>query len=176
MNHRLSVICTLILFGVCVLLAVTPVRRTANNNRAKTVSKDSRVHLLHADKLYFDQRLHQTAQFLVGNVQFSHEGTLMYCDSALYYEATNSFDAYGNVRMVQGDTLKLTSDVLYYNGIDRLARARYNVVLTHLKTILYTDSLDYDRIYDLGYFFEGGRLLDQGNELTSDWGEYQPSG
>ena len=175
MNHRLSAICTLILFGVCLIFAVTPVRRTANNNRTKTANKDSRVHLLHADKLYFDQRLHQTAQFLVGNVQFSHEGTLMYCDSALFYEASNSFDAYGNVRMIQGDTLKLTSDVLYYNGIDRLARARYNVVLTHLKTILYTDSLDYDRIYDLGYFFEGGRLLDQGNELTSDWGEYQPS-
>ena len=99
----------------------------------------------------------------------------MYCDSALFYEATNSFDAFGNVRMVQGDTLTLTSEVLYYNGIDRLARARYNVVLKHLKTVLYTDSLDYDRIYDLGYFFEGGRLLDQGNELTSDWGQYQPS-
>lgn len=175
MNHRLPAICTLILFGVCLLFAITPVRKTANNNSVKTAGKDSRVHLLHADKLYFDERLHQTAQFLVGNVRFSHEGTLMYCDSALFYEASNSFDAYGNVRMLQGDTLTLTSDVLYYNGIDRLARARYNVVLKHLKTILYTDSLDYDRIYDLGYFFEGGRLLDQGNELTSDWGEYQPS-
>ena len=175
MNHRLSAICTLILFGVCLLFAITPVRKTANNNSARTAGKDSRVHLLHADKLYFDERLHQTAQFLVGNVRFSHEGTLMYCDSALFYEASNSFDAYGNVRMLQGDTLTLTSDVLYYNGIDRLARARYNVVLKHLKTILYTDSLDYDRIYYLGYFFEGGRLLDQGNELTSDWGEYQPS-
>ena len=175
MNHRLPAICTLILFGVCLLFAITPVRKTANNNSARTAGKDSRVHLLHADKLYFDERLHQTAQFLVGNVRFSHEGTLMYCDSALFYEASNSFDAYGNVRMLQGDTLTLTSDVLYYNGIDRLARARYNVVLKHLKTILYTDSLDYDRIYDLGYFFEGGRLLDQGNELTSDWGEYQPS-
>jgi lipopolysaccharide assembly outer membrane protein LptD (OstA) len=130
---------------------------------------------MHADKLYYDERLHQTAQFLTGNVKFNHEGTLMYCDSALFYEATNSFDAFGNVRMVQGDTLTLTSEVLYYNGIDRLARARFNVVLKHLKTTLYTDSLDYDRIYDLGYFFEGGRLLDQGNELTSDWGQYQPA-
>ena len=175
MDRRLSVICTLILFGVCLLLAVTPVRKTANNNRRATSSKDSRVHLLHADKLFYDERLHRTAQFLVGDVRFTHEGTLMYCDSALFYEASNSFDAFGHVRMIQGDTLSLTSDVLYYNGLDRLARARYNVVLKHLKTILYTDSLDYDRLYDLGYFFEGGRLLDQGNELTSDWGEYQPS-
>ena len=89
MNHRLSVICSLILFGVCLLFAVTPVRKIANNNRVKTTNKDSRVHLLHADKLYYDDRLHQTAQFLVGNVKFSHEGTLMYCDSALFYEASN---------------------------------------------------------------------------------------
>ena len=163
------------MFGAFLLFAVTPVRYTVNDDNGKTASKDSRVHLLHADKLFFDERRHPTAQFLVGNVQFRHEGTLMYCDSALFYEASNSFDAYGNVRMVQGDTLSLTSEVLFYNGLDKLARARYEVVLTHGKTVLYTDSLDYDRIYDLGYFFEGGRLLDQGNELTSDWGEYHPS-
>lgn len=136
---------------------------------------DSRVHLLHADRLYFNQRLHPTAQFLVGDVRFDHEGTLMFCDSAMYYEATNSFDAFGNVRMRQADTLSLVSDVLYYDGFDQMARARYNVVLKHRGTTLYADSLDYDRLYDLGYFFEGGRLVDKDNELTSDWGEYSPT-
>lgn len=136
---------------------------------------DSRVYLLHADRLYFNQRLHPTAQFLVGEVQFDHEGTLMYCDSALFYEATNSFDAFGNVRMLQGDTLSLTSNILYYDGLDQMARARENVVLKHRNSTLYSDSLDYDRLYDLGYFFEGGRLVDKENELTSDWGEYSPT-
>lgn len=136
---------------------------------------DSRVHLLHADKLYFNQRVHPTAQFLVGNVRFDHEGTLMYCDSALFYEATNSFDAFGHVRMRQGDTLSLVGDVLYYDGLDQMARVRHNVVLKHRETTLYADSLDYDRLYDLGYYFEGGRLVDKDNELTSDWGEYSPT-
>lgn len=135
---------------------------------------ETRVHLIHANRLYFDNRVHRTAQFLVGDVQFFHDGIYMYCDSALYYEVSNSFDAYGNVRMVQGDTLSLTGDVLYYNGLDQLARVRHNVVLKHCETTLYTDSLDYDRLYDLGYFFEGGRLVDQENELSSDWGEYSP--
>lgn len=136
---------------------------------------DSRVHLLHADRLYFNQRVHPTAQFLVGNVQFEHEGTLMYCDSALFYEASNSFDAFGNVRMRQGDTLSLDGDILYYDGLDQIARVRHRVVLKHRGTSLYADSLDYDRLYDLGYFFEGGRLVDKDNELTSDWGEYSPT-
>ena len=42
-------------------------------------------------------------------------------------------------------------------------------------TTLLTDSLNYDRIYDLGYYFEGGTLMDEENVLTSDWGEYSPS-
>lgn len=152
-------------------MAVTPDRKPAE----KRTPSDSKVHLLHADRLFFDERVHRTAQILVGNVQFSHDGVLMYCDSALFYESTNSFDAFIDVRMNQGDTLRLNSQVLYYNGIDRLARARYDVVLKHGTMTIYTDSLDYDRLYDLGYFFEGGRVLDHDNELTSDWGEYSPA-
>jgi len=152
-------------------MAVAPARKTTAKKRPPS---DNKVHLLHADRLYFDERRHRTAQFLVGNVQFSHEGVLLDCDSALYYEATNSFDAFGHVHMNQGDTLLLDSEILYYNGLDRLARARYNVVLRHGTMTIYTDSLDYDRLYELGYFFEGGRVLDHDNELTSDWGEYSP--
>ena len=153
-------------------MAVTPVRQTVGKKRPPS---DNKVHLLHADRLYFDERMHRTAQFLVGNVQFSHEGVLLDCDSALYYESTNSFDAFGRVHMNQGDTLLLDSEVLYYNGLDRLARARYDVVLKHGTMTIFTDSLDYDRLYDLGYYFEGGRVIDHDNELTSDWGEYSPA-
>lgn len=172
MNRRFFGICSFVLFGLCIVLATPPAKQKKSTTRQPS---DSRVHLIHADKLYFDDHINRTAQFLVGNVQFEHDGVLMYCDSALFYEATNSFDAFGNVRMNEGDTLTLTGDELYYNGLDQLARVRYNVVLKHVKTLLYTDSLDYDRLYGLGYFFEGGKLLDQDNQLTSDWGEYKPS-
>lgn len=148
--------------------------KTNKSTEPRPQSK-SRVYLLHSDVLYFDESISKTAQFLVGNVRFRHDGVLMFCDSALFYEATNSFDAYGNVRMVQGDTLTLTSDILYYDGMEQLAKSRHNVVLTHRETVLYTDSLDYDRLYDLGYYFDGGRLVDGENQLTSDWGEYSPT-
>lgn len=151
-----------------------PVKRASTDSRSKE-NFSSQVYLLHADKLYFDDHIRPDAQFLVGNVQFRHDDVLMYCDSALFFKATNSFDAYGHVRMVQGDTLSLTGEILYYNGLDQIARVRRNVVLRHRESTLYTDSLDYDKLYGMGYFFEGGRLLDQENELTSDWGEYTPA-
>ena len=171
MPHRTSLAFISLLLGLCVF-ATRPAPQRASS---APETQEDKVLLLHADKLYYDERRHATAQFLVGEVAFRHGDVLMYCDSALFYEASNSFDAFGNVRMLQGDTLSLTGDVLYYNGLDQLARVRHNVVLTHRESVLYTDSLDYDRLYELGYFFEGGRLVDQDNELTSDWGEYSPS-
>lgn len=171
MANRLISFCLCLCLGISVAWSQSP-RRGTNADSQDTIQ--SRVHLLHVDSMYFDDRVSKTAQFLVGNVQFEHDSIFMYCDSALYYEKSNSFDAFGNVKMVQGDTLTLDGEILYYDGMDRLARVRKNVVLRHRETTLYTDSLDYDRLYNLGYFFEGGRLVDQGNELTSDWGEYSP--
>ncbi len=165
-GHRLLFFCILCLFGFYVA--------SGQEEETEREQSESKVILLHTDRLSYDQFRHPGAQILTGNVQFQHEGVLMYCDSACFYEATNSFDAFGHVRMVQGDTLDLVGDVLLYDGLDQLARVRHNVVLTHRESKLYTDSLDYDRLYELGYFFEGGKLVDKDNVLTSDWGQYSP--
>ena len=132
------------------------------------------VHLVYrsAGVLHYDQYRNGDAQVLNGHVHFRHVGANLYCDSAHFFEQSNSFEAFGHVKMVQGDTLRLTSDYAYYDGNDQLAQARRNVVLKHRKTTLYTDSLDYDRMYSFGNFFEGGKLVDGKSTLTSDWGEY----
>ena len=43
---------------------------------------------------------------LIGNVRLKHEDALMFCDSAYVYSKTNKMDAYGHVRIVQGDSFK----------------------------------------------------------------------
>lgn len=164
-----------LVFGIFALGVSSLVYGIATDNHKK--KEQSPVNLLHADRLYFDVHINPLAQFLVGDVQFEHDGAYMYCDSALFYKESNSFDAFGNVRMVQGDTLSLTGEMLFYDGDPQVlrARVRHNVVLTHRKSVLYTDSLDYDRLEGKGYFFDGGRLVDDENQLTSEWGEYMPS-
>ena len=162
---------SLIVASVAVFIVAAPPARRGNQ---KPRQKGSLIHLLHSDELYFNQRINRDAQILVGNVRFRHDDVILTCDSALYYQQSNSFDAFGNVHMNQGDTLTLVSDVLFYDGSDQLARARYNVILTHNKMRLYCDSLDYDRLYELGYFFNGGRMVDGDNTLESEWGQYSP--
>ena len=114
------------------------------------------------------------AEVLTGNVVFYHEGAYMYCDSAYLYQQNNSFEAFSNVSMEQGDTLFVYGDCLLYDGNTRLARLRDNIRMEDQTTTLFTDSLDYDRIANLGYYFEGGMLVDEENELTSYWGQYAP--
>ena len=130
------------------------------------------VYLLHADETRFDQRLNPDAQILVGDVVFRHDSMYMYCDSALFYEASNSLDAYGHVKMNQGDTLFLYGDRLHYNGDEMLAKVRENVVMIDKQMTLTTDSLNYDRTINLGYYFNWGTVEDTLNVLTSEWGEY----
>lgn len=133
-----------------------------------------KVFLEYADELIADEKLTPDFQVLRGNVKFRKEGMWMYCDSAYFYEKTNSIDAFGNVKMEQGDTLFVYADELYYDGMAELARLRYNVRLINRDVTLYTDSLDYDMDENLGFYFEGGKIVDSQNELSSVYGQYEP--
>lgn len=158
------------------LLCLSMLLRAASlpemDDRRARSQQDERVELLHADNWRYDQYEYPDAQRLSGNVRFRHGGMYLYCDSAVFFQVSNSFEAYGHVRMLQGDTLSLTSNRLYYRGDDQMAEARENVVMKHRAQTLYTDSLNYDRLYGLAYFFEGGKLKEGDNVLISDWGEY----
>ena len=144
-----------------------------------SVSAQTMVYLERADNLSFDEARIADAQILRGNVIFRHEEALMYCDSAYFYEKTNSIDAFGHVRFVQGDTLQGFGDKLFYDGNTKLARLRRHVKMIHGRTnenptILTTDSLNYDRAAGLAYYFHGGQVKDSLNTLTSVRGNYRP--
>lgn len=167
-RHRILVVSVLCLFGFCLLAQVKP---KGGQQPAK-----SKVYLLHSDVLKKSPlNPDPDAQILVGNVAFRHDSVYMYCDSACFYEKTNSLEAFDNVKMVQGDTLFLYGDYLFYDGNTQIAQVRYNVRMENKNTTLLTDSLNYDRIYNLGYYFDGGTLMDEENVLTSEWGEYSPA-
>ena len=135
-------------------------------------AKKSYVHLLHTDITRFDEAVDPDAWILVGNVNFRRDSMYMFCDSALYYQKQNSFLAFGNVRMQQGDTLFLYGDYLDFDGVTNIARVRSNVKLIDKNVVLETDSLDYDRNRNLGYFFEYGVLYDETGTLRSYYGDY----
>lgn len=164
-----------VLIALFLLLAGTGAWARQTDDRHPRKKSEEKIYLIHADNLRYDEYRNPGAQLLSGKVNLRHEDLLMFCDSAVVYEATNSFEAFGHVRMLQGDTLSLTGDYLFYDGESQIAQMRHNVVMKHRNSTLITDSLNYDRLYSLGYYFEGGKLIDGDNVLTSDYGEYYTS-
>lgn len=155
------------LSAFCMLFASVP------DGTPREKSKEE-VKLLHSDVLYKNQR-DVRADVLVGHVKLFHDGMYLDCDSARYYKDENSFEAYGHVKMIQGDTLTLTSDTLLYDGPMMQAHAKGSAVLTHRHTRLTTSVIDYDRLEGIGFYPTHGILYDADNVLNSDYGQYSPS-
>ena len=105
----------------CILVCYTSLDAYAQKGKSRRPARrakvqDTRVYLVHADVLHYDQRLNADATILNGKVHFTHQGARLYCDSAYFYEASNSFEAFGHVKLYQGDTVSLFSDYAYYDG------------------------------------------------------------
>lgn len=143
-------------------------------------SQADKVFLEYADKLSFKEdpmwSNEDQYQIVSGNVRLRKGGMFMYCDSAYFYEAINSVEAFGNVRMEQGDTLFVYADYLDYDGIEQMATLYADmgkkVRLRNREVTLLTDVFHYDMAGGVGYYDVGGEMTDKQNKLTSWEGEY----
>lgn len=134
-----------------------------------------RIKIERADVLKHDDKIGKNTQSLNGNVILSHVRTFLHCDSAYMYNDSNCVVAYGNVHIIQNDSIHLYGDRLTYFGDQNLAKVRDNVRANKGNTWLYTEQLDYDRALDKAYFFDGGKIVNGENELVSDNGIYYPN-
>ena len=140
---------------------------------ALTAHGQKRVRLKDADVLRSGRSGDVRFQRLIGNVVFVQNETTIHCDSAHFYRKENSVEAFGNVRIIEGDSITITGSRLVYDGDEKTAKLRKNVVFNKLKTAtLYTNNLDYARGPNLASYFSGGRLVDSINVLTSKKGYY----
>jgi len=110
----------------------------------------------------------------IGNVIFSQGNARIYCDTAVVLKKKNYVQAFGNVRITDGDSVVITSRKLIYNTVTRIAKLRENVVFTKIGIMtLYTNFLDYSRQNRIATFFNHGKLIDSTNQLTSKKGYYE---
>ena len=132
-----------------------------------------KVKLKHADSLTGSIRDGERFDRLIGNVVFIQNTTTIYCDSAHFFKTKNRIEAFGKVHIIEGDSVDVTSQALTYDGNKKIAYLRKKVVFTKLGiATLYTDFLDYDRQKNEARYFNGGKLVDTTNVLTSKKGYY----
>ncbi len=112
------------------------------------------------------------AVLLTGNVRLSHDGATMTCNKAYYYQKENYIKAFGDVQMVQGDTLYLNSKYAEYNGNIKKAFAAGNVVMTSPESTMTTDTIHFNRNTQEAYFNSNGTIVNKNNTLKSKAGRY----
>jgi len=106
-------------------------------------------------------------------VHIKHKGIEMWCDEAIYYGKEDFIEAYGSVRVKQGDSINMTSKYVEYSGKTQLAYASGDVVLIDPDSKLYTDVIHFDRIKQQAYYNQKGRVVrDTSGTITSTVGRY----
>ncbi|WP_055445423.1 OstA-like protein [Lacinutrix himadriensis] len=108
-----------------------------------------------------------------GQIHIIHEGVDMWCDQALLYSNDNFVEAYGNVKMKQGDSINMTSKYVEYSGKTKLAFASGDVILKEPASTLTTDTLYFDRAKQQSFYKSGGKVVrDSSGTITSQIGRY----
>lgn len=132
-----------------------------------------KIELLNADAIDYDEKLlGKEIKRLSGNVSFKHDSAILFCDSAYFNSFRNNVVMYGHVHINMGDTIHLWGDSIRYFGNTKIAEVRNNVKLTNKTAVLTTDSMNYDRNLNIGYYFNWGKIKDGENSLVSEWGYY----
>ena len=112
------------------------------------------------------------AFLLTGNVRAVHDGVVLTCNKAYYYKNENYIKAFGDVQMVQGDTLYLNGKYAEYNGNVKQAFATGNVVMRSPEMSLVTDTINFDRVKQEAYYNSNGTIVNKENTLKSKSGRY----
>ena len=130
------------------------------------------IHIRHSDQ--FEQITRDTVQLekLIGRDTIAEGNTTLYADSMYINQKANEVEAFGNVHINDNDSVQIYSRYLKYYATPKKAILRYDVKLTDGKSILTTDSLDYDLVTHIGTYINGGKLVTGTTILTSLDGTY----
>jgi lipopolysaccharide export system protein LptA len=109
---------------------------------------------------------------LTGNVRVNHDGVVLTCNKAYYFQKENYIKAFGNVQLVQGDTLFLNSKYAEYSGNVKKAFATGDAVMSSPEATLVTDTINFDRNTQEVFYNSKGTITNSQNTLVSKSGKY----
>lgn len=112
------------------------------------------------------------ALLLTGNVKVNHDGVVLTCNKAYFFQKENYLKAFGNVQLVQGDTLFLNSKYAEYSGNVKKAFATGDAVMSSPDATLSTDTINFDRNIQQVFYNTKGTIINKDNTLVSKSGRY----
>lgn len=136
------------------------------------LSQQKKINIIHSDLSYTDEKKYPGATILIGGVKISHEGAILNCKKAFYYQKDNFFKGIGDVLINQGDTILQTSQYVDYDANLKQAVSWGDVVLRDPSMTMTTDTLYFDREKQLLFYKDFATIKDDTNVLKSKNGKY----
>ena len=130
------------------------------------------INIENADLVEVNEVLVPDGVLLTGNVKVNHDGIVLTCNKAYVFKKENYLKAFGNVQLVQGDTLFLNSKYAEYSGNSKKAFATGDAVMTSPDATLRTDTINFDRNIQQVFYNTKGTIVNKDNTLVSKSGRY----
>ncbi|WP_410501099.1 OstA-like protein [Flavobacterium pectinovorum] len=134
--------------------------------------KPKTINIENSDLVEVNQVLVPDGILLTGNVKVNHDGVVLTCNKAYFFQKENYIKAFGNVQLVQGDTLFLNSKYAEYSGNLKKAFATGDAVMSSPDATLRTDTINFDRNVQQVFYNTKGTIVNKDNTLVSKSGRY----
>ena len=134
--------------------------------------KPKTINIENADLVEVNEVLVPDGVLLTGNVKVNHDGIVLTCNKAYVFKKENYLKAFGNVQLVQGDTLFLNSKYAEYSGNSKKAFATGDAVMSSPDATLRTDTINFDRNIQQVFYNTKGTIVNKDNTLVSKSGRY----
>lgn len=136
-------------------------------------SQDNLVRLVFAEDVVSSVEFPNTT-VAKGHVEFNHDGSRLFCDSALFFQDKDIVHAYSNVQINQGDTVNLFCDSLIFDGKTNISKLYSNVRFRDNEYLMVTDSMEYDGNRSVGAYKNHAVITSRNDDLrlTSIKGYY----
>ena len=134
--------------------------------------EEKKIEIINADFTYINNDLHPDYWRLIGNVNIKHNNTNMICDSAYYYSSKERIEAFKNVKLFKGDSIKVVGNYLQYNGEESIAVISENVIFTHNSKTLSSDKITLNIKNDYAYYNTRSQIINLDEMISSNIGEY----
>lgn len=161
--RKLAFVFLIVMMGLS-FVSNAQVNRGSKNQSKET--KDSLVILLSSKSAQTIEIDGVSYRKVVGPARFLHNGTYLICDTALWSVDTKIIDAWGNVSILQDETILTSDNLKYYIDFD-LAEFRGSVVQLTDKdhNTLRTRHLDYNTADSVAVFQNGGSMRDKDGQI-----------
>ncbi len=164
----------ILLFLVCIAGLITASHHALGQPAYQKRPENDKVHLISAQMAEMYELFGVSYRKVTGPARFLHNDTYILCDTAIWNTQQNVIHAVGNVQVIQEGT-RLTGETIHYLGDLNTAEVRGRVVelIDKDENRLRTQYLNFNTKDSIGYFFNGGSMVDnEGTILESRRGYY----